>query len=312
MITGKDKFEFFDNIKEMLESNQYFISNKKEINYGLQFEISRKNKNGLIRIFESKKGVKSDLSQLKDPELLQDVQFLLGNKITNNNKADTSIKVNNKEASDIILLEELIGSDESGKGDFFGPLVVAAVYVNKETSVKLEQFGVMDSKKLSDKVIIELARKIKETCPYSIVPIGNKKYNELYNKIKNLNNLLAWGHARAIENILENTDCKTVLSDQFGDEKLIKKALLEKGKTITLYQMHKAEANTAVAAASILARSEYVTRLNKLSSKYNLELPKGASSKTLDIAREFVEQYGMQELRDVAKLHFKTTDQIKR
>ena len=312
MITGKDKFEFFDNIKKMLESNQYFISNKKEINYGLQFEISRKNKNGLIRIFESKKGVRSDLSQLKDPELLQDVQFLLDNKITNNNKADKSIKVNNKEASDIILLEELIGSDESGKGDFFGPLVVAAVYVNKETSVKLERFGVMDSKKLSDKVIIELARKIKETCPYSIVPIGNKKYNELYNKINNLNNLLAWGHARAIENILENTDCKTVLSDQFGDEKLIKKALLEKGKTITLYQMHKAEANIAVAAASILARSEYVTRLNKLSSKYNLELPKGASSKTLEIAREFVEQYGMQELRDVAKLHFKTTKQIKR
>lgn len=309
MIIGKDKFEFFDNIKKILELNQYDISNKKEINYGLQFEVTRQNKNGLIRIFESKKGVRSDLSQLKDLELLQEIQFLLEDKSTNT--PNKNIKANKKD-SNTTFPEELIGTDESGKGDFFGPLVVAAVYVDKATSVELQHLGVMDSKKLSDKVILELSRKIKEICPYSIVPIGNTKYNELYSKIKNLNNLLAWGHARTIENILENIECETVLSDQFGDERLIKKALLEKGKNITLYQMHRAEANIAVAAASIIARSEYVNRLNKISKNYKLDFPKGASSKTLEVASEFVSRYGMQELKNVAKLHFKTTEQIKR
>ncbi|MDD0822341.1 ribonuclease HIII [Bacillus cereus] len=308
MITGKDKFEFFNNMKRVLELNGYIISNKKEINYGLQFQISRQNTSGLIRIFESKKGIRSDLSQIKNLKLLDEVQSLLEEKSVNT--LNKEIK-NKKEESAMEFPDELIGTDESGKGDFFGPLVIAAVYVNKETKVKLEQLGVMDSKKLTDKVILELAQKIKKICPYSVVPIGNAKYNDLYTKIKNLNNLLAWGHARAIENILENIECKTVLSDQFGDETLIKKALLGKGKNVKLYQMHRAEINIAVAAASIIARSEYVTRLNQLSTKYKLEFPKGASVKTIEIARDFVSQYEIENLKHVAKLHFKTTEQIK-
>ncbi|MCU4904556.1 ribonuclease HIII [Bacillus paranthracis] len=308
MITGKDKFEFFGNMKRVLELNGYIISNKKEINYGLQFQISRQNTSGLIRIFESKKGVRSDLSQIKNLNLLAEIQLLLEGQAGN-----TLEKVieNKKEELAIEFPDELIGTDESGKGDFFGPLVIAAVYVNKETRIRLEQLGVMDSKKLTDKVILELSQKIKGICPYSVVPIGNTKYNDLYTKIKNLNNLLAWGHARAIENILENIECQTVLSDQFGDEALIKKALFGKGKNVKLHQMHRAERNIAVAAASIIARSEYVNRLDQMSKKYKLEFPKGASVKTIVIGKEFVSQYGVDELKNVAKLHFKTTEQIK-
>lgn len=206
--------------------------------------------------------------------------------------------------------DELIGTDESGKGDFFGPLVVAGVYVNKETSLKLKSLGVMDSKKLSDAQIKLIANKIKQICHYSIVPIGNEKYNELYKKFNNLNTMLAWGHARAIENILEKVECSHALSDQFGDPELIKKALLKKGKTLKLDQRHRAEENIAVAAASILARDEFVTRLEQLSIKFGLKFPKGASTNTITIGKEFVQKTGEHNLNNIAKMHFKTTNQI--
>ncbi|TMU83798.1 ribonuclease HIII [Bacillus sp. BHET2] len=204
----------------------------------------------------------------------------------------------------------LIGVDESGKGDYFGPLVIAGVFVDEKTSEILRAIGVMDSKKLSDKQISELALKIKSTCPYTIVAIGNEKYNDLYTKIKNLNKLLAWGHARTIENMLEKVDCQSALSDQFGDSTLIEEALLSRGKQIRLYQRTKAEEIIAVAAASIIARDEFVKRLKQLSFKYNLNFPKGASKKTIEIANQFILLHGKGELAKIAKLHFKTTEQI--
>src|ERR1043165_7834689 len=107
-----------------------------------------------------------------------------------------------------------IGVDESGKGDFFGPLVVAACYVGPEHLAELD--GVKDSKKLTDPIALRLAGKIKATCPHSIIAIGPAKYNELYEKFRNLNSLLAWGHARAIENVLEIQPATMVISDQFA------------------------------------------------------------------------------------------------
>jgi ribonuclease HIII len=200
-----------------------------------------------------------------------------------------------------------IGTDESGKGDYFGPLVVAGVFVNEETKQRLIELGVKDSKKLSDAKIRELAMKIKSTCKYSIVPIGPEKYNELYDQIGNLNKLLAWGHARAIENILEDTDCENALTDQFGDEKFVLNALLKKGKKIKLVQRPRAEEDVGVAAASILARDEFLRKLHKLSQYHRLNLPKGASQQVVIAAREIIRRKGEEELKKIAKLHFKTT-----
>jgi len=153
-----------------------------------------------------------------------------------------------------------IGVDESGKGDFFGPLVIAACYVGPEHLAELD--GVKDSKKLTDAVAHRLATKIKAICPHSIIAIGPAKYNELYDKFKNLNLLLAWGHARSIENVLEIQPANLVISDQFAaGGAAVKRALYEKGKTIEFRSMVRAEADVAVAAASILARSEFVRRL---------------------------------------------------
>ena len=203
---------------------------------------------------------------------------------------------------------EHIGVDESGKGDFLGPLVIAGVLATKENAEKFIAAGIKDSKKLSDEKILKLAGIIKANSIHSVVTIGNEKYNELYDKFKNLNKLLAWGHARVIENILEKQPCSHALSDKFGKEELIKNALMEKGRTIKLEQKVRGEEDIAVAAASVLARAEYVNRMQTLSNRYEIELPKGASDKVLQTAREFIKKYSKDKLKYIAKLHFKTTE----
>ncbi|MBK9307552.1 MAG: ribonuclease HIII [Nitrospira sp.] len=206
---------------------------------------------------------------------------------------------------------ERIGIDESGKGDYFGPLVVAAVFVDATTQSELRLIGARDSKKLSDGRVLEMAPDIKTICPHSIIAIGPQKYNELYAKIKNLNRLLAWGHAKALENMLERgVTCERAISDQFGDERLILNALQEKERTIVLEQRPKAESDLAVAAASILARAEFLLRLKRLSSEVGTMLPKGASPAVELAAKMIIKKHGQERLGSVAKLHFKTTKAV--
>jgi ribonuclease HIII len=203
-----------------------------------------------------------------------------------------------------------VGTDESGKGDYFGPLVVAGVYVDDRTTPQLEDYKVRDSKKISDRVILNLDYKIRSQCIYSVVVIGPEKYNLLYAKMKNLNRILAWGHARVIENILLKKDCNKVISDQFGDERLIQQALMEKGKKITLVQMPRAEKDIAVASASIVARAEFLKRLGELSKECGILLPKGASAIVEETAKKIVSQLGPEKLGKYAKLHFKNTRNV--
>lgn len=199
-----------------------------------------------------------------------------------------------------------IGIDESGKGDFFGPLVIAGAYLDENSAKTLSKAGVTDSKKLDDKKILELETIIKEVSSFDIIVISPAKYNELYAKFKNLNKLLAWGHSTVLENILAKMSCETAISDKFADESVIKSALKERGKNIRLIQQTKAESDTAVAAASILARAEFVKRISNLSKEYGINLPKGASNLVLEQGQKFAEKYGKKELKNAAKLHFKT------
>jgi ribonuclease HIII len=205
---------------------------------------------------------------------------------------------------------ERIGIDESGKGDYFGPLVIAAVFVDATTQGELALMQVRDSKKISDGRILELAPDIKTICPHSVIAIGPHKYNELYAKIRNLNRLLAWGHAKALETLLERVSCERAISDQFGDERLILNALQEKGRKIVLEQRTKAESDMAVAAASILARAEFLIRLKRLSEEVGTTLPKGASPAVELAARMVMKKHGRERLDSVAKLHFKTTQAV--
>ncbi len=204
-----------------------------------------------------------------------------------------------------------IGVDESGKGDYFGPLVIAAVCVDEETAGMLRASGVRDSKTLSDRTIAELAKEIERLCRTTVVAIGPARYNELYDKFRNLNRLLGWGHARAIENLLEaGCPATRAISDQFGDERFITSALMQKGQTIQLTQRPRAEEDVAVAAASIMARAEFVKRLDRLSDDAGLVLPKGASNLVDAAGKRLVRAKGKEALSVFAKMHFKTTAKV--
>jgi ribonuclease HIII len=212
------------------------------------------------------------------------------------------------------MFEPHLGIDESGKGDFFGPLVIAGAYVDKYRARELLQIGAKDSKQItSDKKAIDMAGKIKQVLGgrWEVISIGPEKYNELYDKFKNLNRLLAWGHARIIENLLEKVpDCPRALSDQFANPALIQRALGERGRLIVLQQRTKAESDIAVAAASILARAEFLVRLDKLGLTAKQKLPKGASAQVKEIARTIARADGADGLRKVAKEHFKTFKEV--
>lgn len=214
------------------------------------------------------------------------------------------------------LLLPRIGVDESGKGDFFGPMCVAGVYVNESVINAWKNAGVRDSKNISsDKKISDLARLIRGTpgCVTTVVPIGNEAYNRLYAKMKSVNTVLAWGHARVIENLMGqrhrmNPRPVRAISDQFASSKsVIEKALMSMGKELELVQRHRAEEDLAVAAASILARDEFVKRLGTLGKIYAVEFPKGAGSAVDAVAKEFVSEHGPEGLAKVAKMHFRTS-----
>jgi ribonuclease HIII len=206
------------------------------------------------------------------------------------------------------------GIDESGKGDFFGPLVIAGAYVDRGIARAYLEAGITDSKRISsDARIRELADLIRQTpgSVHAVVAIGPERYNQLYAKFGNLNKLLAWGHARVIENLLEaRPDCPRALSDQFARPHLIRDALLAKGRGIELEQRTKAESDFAVAAASILARERFINWLRTTGKTYQRLLPRGVSEEVKKTARALVAGHGAEVLAKVAKTHFKTAHEI--
>lgn len=236
------------------------------------------------------------------------VQFILEPEIIG------EAKLGYEEISDPAMFEPHFGIDESGKGDFFGPLVIAGAYVDRGIARTFLQAGIQDSKRIgSDKKIRDFAELIRHTLGSipTVVVIGPERYNQLYEKFGNLNRLLAWGHARVIENLLERRpDCPRALSDQFANPKLIERALLEKGRGIKLDQRTKAESDLAVAAASILAREGFIDWLQKNGRTFQRELPRGASAAVKTTARELAGAHGPEILRRLAKTHFKTAAEV--
>jgi ribonuclease HIII len=212
------------------------------------------------------------------------------------------------------MFEPHFGVDESGKGDFFGPLVVAGVYVDRGIARKLLDAGVQDSKRIgSDARIRALGETIRKSTAGLIetVLIGPERYNELYQKFGNLNKLLGWGHARVIENLLaKKSDCPRALSDQFADARVIEQSLLQHGRKIDIEQRTKAESDVAVAAASILAREAFINWLERRGRELGLRLERGVSATVKEAAKKLVEINGPQVLRGLAKVHFRTAHEI--
>lgn len=235
-----------------------------------------------------------------EPEILHDLPFTYGKQ--REQPEDPS--------SHSIITCPYIGVDESGKGDFFGPLCVAAVFVDKEILTWLTEQKVRDSKLLSAPLIAKITPKIRAKVPHYIVTITPSKYNDLYHQFANLNTLLAWAHATAIENLTAQTHCKNVLIDQFAHESVVIAALKKKKVDVMLVQRHRGEEDKAVAAASMLARSAFVEGLASLEKRFDIILPKGAAAPVIAAGKQFVSLYGFDALKEVAKLHFKTTSSL--
>jgi ribonuclease HIII len=204
----------------------------------------------------------------------------------------------------------ILGIDESGKGDFFGPLVIAGVMAGPEEAAVMEGWGVRDSKKISDNRILELSGRITDEFVHTVVVIGPEKYNELYARIKNLNKLLAWGHSRVIENIAEKHTPDLAVSDKFGRADSIENALMKKGRRIKLIQQVRAESIVQVAAASILARAKFVEYMRRLSEQYKTKLPLGAGTPVDEAGRSLAAKLGPAIFDKIAKTHFKNLKKI--
>lgn len=303
----------YADMRDYLLDQGFRVNPYREIAYGIQFMVFSDEESGLLRLFSGKKGLRVDLSQITSQILSQKLQiglevFLsereglqrLRQRAKSSEKAgDTFAKGSTADP------DTLIGVDESGKGDYFGPLVIAGVYADPSLSKQLRSIGVADSKRLSADKIHTLSEQIRAMCPHSVVVLNNPTYNDAYQKIQNLNIMLAWGHARVIGNVLVQVPCRHALSDKFGPDHLIREALLKKNIDIVLFQRTQAEDNVAVAAASILARDFFVTYLADLGKRYGMIFPKGASEQVVHAKKQFLENHGESELTEVAKMHFK-------
>lgn len=210
--------------------------------------------------------------------------------------------------------ESHAGLDESGKGDFFGPVVAATVIADKAAIEAWREAGAQDSKKMAESKIIELDRLIRgtkgavvKTCLCSMA-----RYNELMSRPRaNLNGLLAWQHATALTQALAEKPVAWGLLDQFSEQPLVQRELKRKGvENFELRMRTKAEEDPVVAAASVVARAEYVRQMHTLSKKFGDKLQKGAGPLVKAQANQIIERFGARSLGEFAKLHFRTAYEV--
>jgi ribonuclease HIII len=279
-------------LREILESEGYELSQKP---YSLYHASKAK-----LSVTVYEKGPKV-VVQGKD--VTDFVQFLLEPRVLG------QAELGYEEQQNPAMFEPHFGIDESGKGDFFGPLVIAGAYTDREITRQFLAAGIQDSKAIkSDARIRALADTIRSTpgVSFEVVCISPKRYNELYASFANLNKLLAWGHAKVIGCLhAKRPDCPRALSDQFANPKQLSAALAKRDIPLLLEQRTKAESDIAVAAASILARACFIDWLRDTGSLLGMKLPRGVSQEVRDVAARLSEQHGEDYLGEVGKVHFK-------
>jgi ribonuclease HIII len=287
-----------ERFSKLLRNQNYFVSKPLRNDYSYQVTISDNNEKVALLVFFGKKGNKVVLQGNKELKIYKKIyDSIFGEKLFNEEKPEEEPAY------------PYIGTDESGKGDYFGPLVVAGVFITPSTGNFLRAIGIKDSKELNDFQIVRLAAEINKN-PEVIsdsVLISPEKYNELYEKMGNLNKIMGWAHSRVIENLLNKCNATEAISDKFGNEKIILDALQAKGRNINLKQVTKAEKFTAVAAASVIARASVVNWFKVQSKKIKIEIPKGSSPEVENKAMFILKNFGEATLKKMVKLHFKTS-----
>lgn len=203
-----------------------------------------------------------------------------------------------------------IGIDESGKGDFFGNIVVAGVIFDKTKEEFFKDLNVRDSKKIEDKRIKFLAKEIKKNLFYEIVSITPKKFNELYKSFKNINVFLAWAYSKVILNLLKIEKVSLILIDKFTTKNYIDLFLKNKNINVERIEIIKGERDPAIACASIVARDSFLTSLTILERKWGFSFPKGGGEIVDKSGIEFVKKFGIEKLNEVAKINFRNYKKI--
>lgn len=282
------------------------VSAEKDIAYGHQFTVLKDDEKVTLTAYNGKKGRKLVWGG-SSGSLSAALQTAV-----NGGKVENQDSLQQKQFSGIWA-----GSDESGKGDFFGSLVVAAVVVDNAAAIKLGAAGVKDCKLLTDKKILELETAIKEiSLSYSVLELKPEIYNLRYEQVRkeggNLNRLLGYGHIAALSKVLqEQSACSGALIDQFTTSDAVIKTLTAKFSAVEFRQQPRAESNIAVAAASILARAQFLHRMDTLSEQAGFTLPKGGGTAATEAAQQLVNQYGKDALRGYVKLHFANYAKLK-
>jgi len=269
-----------------------------EKQYNFEFLVKSEKDKIKVQVYFGKKGIKTVLQGNIDSNIYKKVYSIIFDEIK---------ILSNKNIEEP---KEYIGSDESGKGDVFGPLVTTAFFVDEKTKLRLLQLGVKDSKELSEFQITEIAKKIRIEFPnnFETIQLFPKKYNEIYPEFNNLNALLIWTHSTAISNLLKKYDCNNIIVDKFSSRRLNITNNNYDNK-LDILQITNGERFIAVAAASIVARDTFNKWFNNMKIEF-CELPKGASKIVENTVKLLIEKYSSDKLKEIAKIHFKTVQKF--
>ena len=305
-MSRPQQFEtYIEQIKNALSFQRLEMLSEREIDYGKQLEISDGENSITLNIYYSvKKGISTVIGGAETNPLRSLPTRIL-------QELENSLNPAN-----IHSWESWLGTDEAGKGEFFGALVVAGFFADRDIVPKLQKIGVRDSKKLTSSLIESVAHKLykefnERICVIVLRPeTYNRLYREFTAKRKKLNELMAWMHGRVILDLQKRTGEKKVLVDKFtSDSNLIRS--LKGLEQVELLQVPKAEQDLGVAASSIIARYHYLASLKQLKSKFRMDFRPGSGDQSISTGIHFVEKYSLERLYEVAKVHFKNYDKIK-
>jgi ribonuclease HIII len=288
-----------NSIKNELLESKISCSEIEKKQYNYEFTASSDREKVKVLVYFGKKGVKVILQGSPDSLLYNEI-----NQITSEQQQLSFIQNKSNEPN------SYIGSDESGKGDVFGPLITTAFYVDEKTKLRLASFGVKDSKDLSKTQITKIAKLIRNEFPnnFETISLFPEKYNELYYKFNNLNALLTWAHSTAISNLLKKYNCGNVIVDKFSNRP-INISNISSDNSVNVLQTYKAERYIGVAAASIIARDTFNRWFIKMKNDF-FDLPKGASKNVEETLKFFIKKYSFEEVKKVSKIHFKTVQKF--
>lgn len=305
-------FKVSDNIKNKIISYYEPMKKEKTPPYAI---FQAQDADTTITLYESGKIMFQGLSADIEANIWIDMEKHLNNRIIdiNNDKKDKSS--DKKEIEHTYDSSNTVGSDEVGTGDYFGPIIVTAAFVRKEDINLLIDLGVKDSKKITDEKIIKIAPEIIKNIKHTTLILDNKTYNDHYSSDVNMNKIKAVLHNKALLNLIKKeNNYKEIIIDQFVNPKKYFEYLSNNKEIVKNIKFYtKAEDKfLSVAAASIISRYYFIQKINELTDKYKIEIPKGAGPKVNNVAKEIIQKYGIDELNNIAKLNFKNTEDIKK